>query len=38
MDEEKWKNLEALITGLDKVVKAAAVNTRTRSLADRVTA
>ena len=37
MSEEKWKNLEALITGLDKVVKAAAVNTRTQSLADRVT-
>ena len=37
MDEENGKP-EVLITGLDKVVKVAAVNTRTRSLADRVTA
>jgi len=38
MNEEKWKDLEALITGLGKVVKAAPANTRTQSLGDRVTA
>lgn len=38
MDEEKWKNLDTLVAGLENVVKAAAPNTRTKSLIDRVSA
>lgn len=38
MEEEKWKDLDALLKGLENAVKTAALNTRTRSLIERVEA